>query len=99
MGDLFTPFHLIIVLLVALLVFGPKRLPEIGQGLGRSIQEFRSAMNTGAESAGNAASGIGMQGMAGTTRGAPMDQGGASGAMDPVEIVDVPASSLRRGPS
>jgi sec-independent protein translocase protein TatA len=46
--DLFTPFHLAILLLVALLVFGPQRLPEIGRGLGRSIREFRQAMSEGA---------------------------------------------------
>lgn len=43
MGDLFTPVHLIIVLGIALLVFGPKRLPELGAGLGKSIREFREA--------------------------------------------------------
>jgi sec-independent protein translocase protein TatA len=45
MGDLFTPVHLIIVLGIALLVFGPKRLPELGAGLGRSLREFREATN------------------------------------------------------
>ncbi|MDA8144575.1 MAG: twin-arginine translocase TatA/TatE family subunit, partial [Thermaerobacter sp.] len=29
-GDLFTPFHLIVLLAIALLVFGPRKLPEIG---------------------------------------------------------------------
>lgn len=43
MGDLFTPVHLIIVLGIALLVFGPKRLPELGAGLGKSLREFREA--------------------------------------------------------
>lgn len=43
MGDLFTPVHLIVVLGIALLVFGPKRLPELGAGLGKSIREFREA--------------------------------------------------------
>lgn len=44
-GDLLSPLHLIIVLIVALLIFGPKRLPEIGAGLGKSIREFRDSMN------------------------------------------------------
>lgn len=48
MGDL-TPVHLIIILGIALLLFGPKRLPEIGQGLGKTIREFRKAMKEGAE--------------------------------------------------
>ncbi len=35
------PIHLIIVAIVALLIFGPSRLPEIGRGVGKAITEFR----------------------------------------------------------
>jgi len=35
------PIHILIILLVALLVFGASRLPEIGRGMGRAISEFR----------------------------------------------------------
>ncbi len=42
--DLLTPTHLIIVLVIALLLFGPKRLPEIGKGVGKTIQEFRRSV-------------------------------------------------------
>ena len=35
------PIHLIVILIVALIIFGPKRLPEIGRGLGKAINEFR----------------------------------------------------------
>ncbi len=42
--DLLNPVHIILLLIVALLLFGPKKLPEIGAGLGRSIREFRQAM-------------------------------------------------------
>ena len=35
------PIHLVIVVVVALIIFGPQRLPEIGRGLGKSINEFR----------------------------------------------------------
>jgi len=38
------PLELILVLVVALLVLGPKRLPEAGRSLGRGIREFRSAI-------------------------------------------------------
>jgi len=38
------PVELIALLLVALLVFGPKRLPEVGRGLGQSIREFRDTI-------------------------------------------------------
>lgn len=37
------PTHLIIILIVALLIFGPSRLPEIGKALGKTIREFQSA--------------------------------------------------------
>ena len=40
---LFQPMHLIIVLGIVLLVFGPKKLPELGRALGRSFAEFRRA--------------------------------------------------------
>ena len=47
--DLLSPVHLVIILAIALLFFGPKRLPEIGQGLGKTIREFRKAMREGSE--------------------------------------------------
>jgi sec-independent protein translocase protein TatA len=37
-------FDLIIVLVVALLIFGPKKLPEMGSSIGKSIKEFRKGM-------------------------------------------------------
>jgi len=41
----FNGFDLIILFVVALLVFGPKRLPEIGSAIGRGIQEFRKGLH------------------------------------------------------
>ena len=41
---LFQPTHLLLILGVALLVLGPKKLPELGKGLGESIRGFKSAM-------------------------------------------------------
>jgi len=41
---LFQPTHLILILLVALLLFGPSKLPQIGAGLGKSIRDFKKAM-------------------------------------------------------
>jgi sec-independent protein translocase protein TatA len=38
------PFELIIVLAIALIVLGPKKLPEVGRSLGRGLREFRGAM-------------------------------------------------------
>jgi sec-independent protein translocase protein TatA len=43
-GDILQPTHLIFVLLVALLVLGPKRLPEVGRSLGKGIRDFKGAM-------------------------------------------------------
>jgi sec-independent protein translocase protein TatA len=51
---LFQPVHLMVVFGIALLVFGPKRLPELGKGIGEGIRGFKSAMKEegrGAESA------------------------------------------------
>lgn len=41
---LFQPVHLMVIAGIALLIFGPKKLPELGKGLGESIRGFRSAM-------------------------------------------------------
>lgn len=41
-------FHgldLIVILVIALLIFGPKKLPEMGSAIGKSIKEFRKGMN------------------------------------------------------
>ncbi|MBS1893922.1 MAG: twin-arginine translocase TatA/TatE family subunit [Actinobacteria bacterium] len=38
------PLEIGIVLVVALLVFGPKRLPELGSGLGRGIRDFKTGI-------------------------------------------------------
>ena len=37
------PMHLILILVVALVVFGPSKLPELGSSLGKGIREFRKA--------------------------------------------------------
>lgn len=42
---LFQPMHLLVIVVIALLVFGPKRLPELGKGLGDGIRSFKDAMN------------------------------------------------------
>ena len=42
---LFQPMHLLVILAIAVLVFGPKKLPELGKGLGESIRGFKEALN------------------------------------------------------
>jgi sec-independent protein translocase protein TatA len=41
---LFRPMHLLVILVIALLVFGPKRLPELGKSLGSGIRSFKRAL-------------------------------------------------------
>ncbi len=41
---LFQPMHLLIIFLIALFIFGPKKLPELGKGLGESIRGFKEAL-------------------------------------------------------
>jgi sec-independent protein translocase protein TatA len=43
--DILQPTHLLIILVVALVVLGPKRLPEAGRSLGRSLRDFKEALN------------------------------------------------------
>lgn len=42
---LFQPVHMIIILAIALIIFGPGKLPELGKGLGKGIKEFKKAMS------------------------------------------------------
>ncbi len=44
MGELFTPTHLLLILIVALILFGPKRLPELGKGLGDGIRALKEGL-------------------------------------------------------
>jgi len=41
---LFQPMHLLVIFGIALLVFGPKKLPELGRGIGDGIRGFKSAL-------------------------------------------------------
>ena len=43
---LFQPTHLLVIFGIALLVFGPKKLPELGKGIGEGIRGFKSAIKT-----------------------------------------------------
>ena len=42
---LFQPMHMIVILVIALVIFGPGKLPELGKGLGKSIREFKKAIS------------------------------------------------------
>ncbi len=42
---LLQPMHLLLILIICLVIFGPSRLPELGKALGESIHGFKKAMN------------------------------------------------------
>ena len=44
MGDLLQPWHLIVLAIVAFLLFGAKRLPEMGKGLGEGLKGFKEGL-------------------------------------------------------
>jgi sec-independent protein translocase protein TatA len=44
-GNILSPTHLLLILAVALIVLGPKRLPEAGRGLGSAIRGFRESLS------------------------------------------------------
>jgi sec-independent protein translocase protein TatA len=44
MFDLLSPSHLLIIFGIALFIFGPKKLPELGKGIGEGIRGFKAAM-------------------------------------------------------
>lgn len=44
MGDLLQPWHLVVILVIALLVFGPSKLPGLGKGLGEGIKGFKEGI-------------------------------------------------------
>jgi sec-independent protein translocase protein TatA len=51
--DLLQPQHLLVVLGIALLMFGPTKLPELGKGLGEGIRGFKKAMSSATDEAGS----------------------------------------------
>jgi sec-independent protein translocase protein TatA len=42
---IFQPMHLLVILVIAMLIFGPKKLADLGKGLGQGIKEFKNAVN------------------------------------------------------
>jgi sec-independent protein translocase protein TatA len=46
---LFQPMHLLVIFFIALLVFGPKKLPELGKGIGEGIRALKEGMKDHAD--------------------------------------------------
>jgi sec-independent protein translocase protein TatA len=51
---LFQPMHLLVIFFIALLVFGPRKLPELGKGLGEGIRALKDGMRDDTKTAANA---------------------------------------------
>jgi len=50
MGEgLFQPFHILLIIAIALLIFGPSKFASLGKGLGEGIRNFKSSMKEGQE--------------------------------------------------
>ena len=50
MGEgLFQPFHILLIVAIALLLFGPAKFASLGKGLGEGIRNFKAAMKDGEE--------------------------------------------------
>ncbi len=47
MEGLFQPMHLVFIMIIVLILFGPGKLPELGKGLGKGIREFKDAIKGG----------------------------------------------------
>ena len=50
---LFSPAHLFLVLVIALIVFGPGKLPQVGSALGKTIRDFKKSMDDPLEASTN----------------------------------------------
>ena len=50
---LFQPMHLLVILVIVLIIFGPGKLPELGNSLGKAIKGFKKAMAEPEEKSGN----------------------------------------------
>ena len=44
MEGLFQPMHLLVIFLIALIIFGPKKLPELGKGFGEAFRSFKDSV-------------------------------------------------------
>lgn len=50
---LFQPMHLLIILVIVLIIFGPGKLPDLGNSLGKAIREFKKSINEPEKEANN----------------------------------------------
>ena len=93
-GDILQPSHLLFVLVIALLVLGPKRLPEVGRSLGRTMRDFRSAV-----SGHDTPEQIVPETTSGSTASAPTGEPAAATDDHPTEPVEAPAAASGEPPA
>jgi sec-independent protein translocase protein TatA len=86
------PWHLVVIVVVALVIFGPARLPEIGRGVGKAMNEFRRGAREMTESFRDELSHPGSESseppakpVAGTENQGPGNSCGQCGAANPLE--------------
>jgi sec-independent protein translocase protein TatA len=53
MGGLLQPMHLLVILVIVLIIFGPGKLPELGNSIGKAIRGFKKSMDEPDEKSGN----------------------------------------------
>ncbi len=53
MGGIFQPMHLLVILVIVLIIFGPGKLPEFGSSIGKAIRGFKKSMDEPEEKSGN----------------------------------------------
>jgi sec-independent protein translocase protein TatA len=46
--NLFKPMHLLVIFIIIVLIYGPRKLGDLGKGLGEGIRNFKASMNEGA---------------------------------------------------
>lgn len=86
-----TPAHLLILLVIALIVVGPGKLPEVGGAIGKSVREFQKAVNPVQDAVSGAVSPVPAQG---TSASVTQTYAAAqSGYVAPAHAVPPPASS------
>ena len=54
-AGLFQPWHLAVILVIVLVLFGPSKLPGLGQSIGKSIRDFRGSIKSEDEEKGSSA--------------------------------------------
>lgn len=91
MGEL-SPWHIAIVVVIGLLVFGPKKLPELGRGIGSGLRDFRKGLSGEADPPAPVVEAASTPVVATTTTAAPVEVPVAEAAAAPVAEAAAPVA-------